>query len=95
MIRPRLRAALALLALLQPAGAPALLARPARHAAAIRPALWQLKDADTTIYLFGTIHALPPHLEWETPAIRAVVGKADRLVLEAVIDRDTGDAASA
>ena len=24
-----------------------------------RPALWQVSDADTTIYLFGTIHALP------------------------------------
>jgi hypothetical protein len=28
------------------------------------PALWVVKDADTTIYLFGTIHVLKPGLSW-------------------------------
>lgn len=96
MIRRRLPAALALLAaLLQPALTGAAEARARGHAQAIRPALWVVRDRDTTIYLFGTIHALPPHFEWETAAIRAAAAKADRLVLEAVIDRDTGDTATA
>ncbi len=96
MIRPRLRAALAALAaLLQPVAVAPLAARAPRHAAAIRPALWELRGKASTIWLFGTIHALPPHFEWQTPLLRATVAKADRLVLEAVIDRDTGDAATA
>ena len=28
------------------------------------PALWQVADEDTTIYLFGTVHFLPPDLDW-------------------------------
>jgi uncharacterized protein YbaP (TraB family) len=96
MIRPRLRAALAaFVALLQPLAAAPLGARTPHHAATIRPALWELTGKGSTIWLFGTIHALPPHFEWETPLLRATVAKADRLVIEAVIDRDSGDAAAA
>ncbi len=29
-----------------------------------RPALWRVSDADTTIYLFGTVHALPKGIVW-------------------------------
>ena len=29
-----------------------------------RPALWKIADEDTTIYLFGTVHALPAGTEW-------------------------------
>ena len=30
----------------------------------LSPALWAVRDADTTIYLFGTIHALRPGMPW-------------------------------
>ena len=33
-------------------------------AAEVHPALWKVADADTTIYLFGTIHLLPEGLDW-------------------------------
>jgi uncharacterized protein YbaP (TraB family) len=33
-----------------------------------RPALWALSDADTAIYLFGTIHLLPDDMQWRTKA---------------------------
>ncbi len=96
MIRPRLRAALAAFAaLLQPVAAAPLAARAPHHLATIRPALWELKGKHGTIWLFGTIHALPPHFEWQTAKLRATVARADRLVIEAVIDRDSGDAATA
>ncbi|HEV2866194.1 MAG TPA: TraB/GumN family protein [Allosphingosinicella sp.] len=50
-----------------------------RHA---RPALWLLKDEDTRIYLFGTIHALPGGIEWNQGAVAEALAAADELVLE-------------
>ena len=47
-----------------------------------RPALWLLADEDTKIYMFGTVHILPPQLEWRSPAIDRVIEEADELVLE-------------
>lgn len=46
------------------------------------PAIWRLSDEDTTIYLFGTVHILPPGLEWRTPQLEAIVEQVDELVLE-------------
>src|SRR6185369_1001930 len=63
---PALTAALA--ALLSATILPA--ATPVREA---RPALWKLADADTTIYLFGTIHALPDGVEWRGRRIDAAL----------------------
>ena len=59
--------------------------QPARLKAApapVRPALWVVKDKDTTIYLFGTVHALPDGVKWQGPAIAKAVSASDRLVLE-------------
>ena len=55
-------------------------------AAEPRPALWKVADADTTIYLFGTIHVLPKNYRWRTGAFDAALAKADSLVLEIVVD---------
>jgi len=52
------------------------------------PALWKFGDADTTIYLFGTIHALPPGYEWQDDRIRKAMDASDTLVIETVIDKD-------
>jgi uncharacterized protein YbaP (TraB family) len=85
-IRVRLRLAV-LIGLLQPISPSVALARPpVAHAA--HPALWKLQNKVSTIWLFGTIHALPPHFEWEDAAIRAAIAQSDRLVLEAVIEPD-------
>ena len=51
-----------------------------------RPALWKVADADTTIYLFGTIHLLPPGTQWRGAAFDAAALTADTLVLETLID---------
>lgn len=56
--------------------------------AAAKPALWKLADADTTIYLFGTIHALPPETRWQTAALDDALGQSEELVLEAVLGDD-------
>jgi uncharacterized protein YbaP (TraB family) len=52
------------------------------------PGLWKLADADTTIYLFGTIHVLPRDYVWESPTLKDVAARADELVIETVIGRD-------
>ena len=46
------------------------------------PALWVVRDADTTIYLFGTIHLLPPGLTWFDEAVREAFDASNQLVLE-------------
>ena len=46
------------------------------------PALWQLSDADTTIYLFGTVHVLPDGVEWFDPRIERAFAASDTLVTE-------------
>lgn len=68
---------LALLALL-----PACSHAKAPTAPPAKPALWKIVDPDTTIYLFGTIHALPKGLAWQSPALAAAMAKSATLVLE-------------
>lgn len=46
------------------------------------PALWVIKDEDSTLYLFGTVHMLRPTTGWGTPRIDAAFDSADKLVLE-------------
>ena len=60
------------------------LAEPA--SAQARPALWQVSDRDTTIYLFGTIHLLPKDYAWRTPAFEKAVGRSQALVVETIVD---------
>ncbi|MEW5685679.1 MAG: TraB/GumN family protein [Pseudomonadota bacterium] len=57
--------------------------------AAAAPALWRVSDADSRIYLFGTIHALGPNLQWRTPLYDRVLGEATTVWFEA--DMDSGD----
>jgi uncharacterized protein len=49
-----------------------------------KPALWVVKDADTTIYLFGTVHILKPNLAWFDEEVKSAFDQSDRLVLEMV-----------
>ena len=46
------------------------------------PAIWELSDEDTTIYLFGTVHFLPEGLDWFTPQIEAALTASDQFVTE-------------
>lgn len=64
------------------------LAAPAAQAA---PALWKVSDADTTIYLFGTVHALPPGTTWYQGPVRQAFEKSDTLVLEMVAPKNEAD----
>ncbi len=79
---PVLTVPLLLLALASPCAA--------RSPALAHPALWKLADADTTIWLFGTIHVLPEHYLWRDPAIDAALAGSGSLTLETVLDADPG-----
>ncbi|MEO9600768.1 TraB/GumN family protein [Parasphingorhabdus sp.] len=48
------------------------------------PALWVIKDEDTTIYLFGTIHILKPGMSWFDEAVKDSFYASDELVIEMV-----------
>ncbi len=52
------------------------------------PAVWRLSDADTTIYMLGTVHALPPQLKWRSTALDGIIRDVDELVLETVADKE-------
>jgi uncharacterized protein YbaP (TraB family) len=79
---------LALLAAAAALSAPAQSAAPVQAAPAAAPltdadpALWVVKDEDTTIYLFGTVHVLKPGLSWFDEAVKAAFDASDELVLE-------------
>lgn len=57
-----------------------------------KPALWTLKDEDSTIYLFGTVHMLPRDQNWLTAPVKAAIESADTLVFE-IIPPDNQQAA--
>ena len=59
MMKTMFRRTLAALGLIAIAGA-----APAKPVA--KPALWAVTDADTTVYLFGTIHLLPQNYQWRS-----------------------------
>jgi len=46
------------------------------------PALWVIRDEDSTLYLFGTVHMLRPTTGWGTERVDAALDSADQLVLE-------------
>lgn len=46
------------------------------------PALWVVKDEDTTIYLFGTVHVLKPGMRWFDEGVREAFDASDEVVLE-------------
>ena len=50
--------------------------------------MWVIRDADSTIYLTGTIHLLPPGLEWRSKKLQAALDEATELWLEIAIPTD-------
>lgn len=55
---------------------------PASVAAGQHPALFKLADADSQIYLFGTVHILPPELKWRTATLDGAIAKANVVYFE-------------
>jgi uncharacterized protein YbaP (TraB family) len=60
------------------AGIAILVVRPAIAA----PAIWEVRDADSSIWLFGSIRNLPADLQWRTPLFDEVLANAQNVVFE-------------
>lgn len=58
-------------------------------AAAAKPPVWVVRDADSEMVLFGSIHVLPPGLDWSPPALDHDLARADDLWFELPIDPAT------
>ncbi|MGN6329739.1 MAG: TraB/GumN family protein [Rhodanobacter sp.] len=54
--------------------------------ATAKPALWVAKDADTTIYLFGTVHLLPNDTDWHNDTLDRAVADSQTLYIELTDD---------
>lgn len=50
--------------------------------AAAQPAFWVVKDADSTVYLLGTVHLLKPETKWHSDKLDAAMAEAKELWLE-------------
>jgi len=64
------------------APAPAVAPRAVPQAEGAGPALWVVRDADTTLYLFGTVHVLRPTTAWGSPRVDAAFDSADQIWFE-------------
>ena len=49
------------------------------------PAVFVVHDADTTVYIFGTFHALDSKTEWFNDQVKDAFEKSDELALETLI----------
>jgi uncharacterized protein YbaP (TraB family) len=85
---------IALLLLFVGLTAPALAQRPAPSAAApsaaaeALPPAWLVRDRDTEILLFPTVHALPEGSRWLAPHIARRFDEADTLIVETRLPED-------
>jgi uncharacterized protein YbaP (TraB family) len=52
------------------------------------PALWTVHGPKGTAYLFGSIHLLPPQVDWHTKEIDTAIARSDTLVFEIALDGD-------
>lgn len=67
--------------------AAALAAAPVEPVAPVNadPAIFQVRDEDTTIYVFGTFHALDGRSDWFNDEVKTAFDRSGELVLETVV----------
>ena len=58
---------------------------------AAHPALWTVHSKNATVYLFGSIHLLPPGLDWRPPALEDALNKAKDVWFELPIETEDGN----
>ena len=63
-------------------------AAPQAQPAPASPAIFMVRDQDTTVYIFGTFHALDGRSEWLSRTVKSAFDSSDELVLETLIPED-------
>lgn len=64
----------------------ALAAVLAAGAAQAKPPVWIVRDHDSEMVLFGSVHVLPPGLDWEPPTLDRELKLADDIWFELPVD---------
>lgn len=59
------------------------------------PALWRVEADHASVTLFGSVHVLPPNVDWQTQALKRAIKTADVFVFEVPLDSDTVNRISA
>jgi uncharacterized protein len=54
-----------------------------------KPPVWIVRDADSEVILFGSVHVLKPGLDWEPQVLRDGLAHADDVWFELPLDPDT------
>lgn len=55
------------------------------------PALWTVHGKESTVYLLGSIHLLPPGLAWRDERIDKAIRSADTFVFETALDSNAAE----
>lgn len=55
-------------------------------AASAAPAMWEVRDKDSVVYLFGSMHVLRPNVRWRTRTFDHAYAAADRVWFETRAD---------
>jgi uncharacterized protein YbaP (TraB family) len=61
-------------------------AHPAAKVKNATPAMWTVRGSKGTVYMLGSIHALPRNVNWQTPQLMARLKQADIFVFEVPMD---------
>ena len=73
-----------------PAPAAASVSKSAAEATLVAdPAIWRVKGAHGTVYLFGSVHVMKPNVVWESAKVKAALESSDVLYLEIANIDDT------
>src|SRR5919107_205715 len=67
-------------------------AAPDPAAAPAEPAMFVVRDADTTVYIFGTFHALDGRAQWFGERVRDAFEQSNELVLDTLVPEQTTQA---
>ncbi|MEZ5957197.1 MAG: TraB/GumN family protein [Hyphomonadaceae bacterium] len=62
---------------------------PAREEGGITPALYAVRDRDSTIYLYGTVHVRPRGADWGNARVRAAIDESDEIWTELLMNPET------
>jgi uncharacterized protein YbaP (TraB family) len=62
---------------------------PAQEAGGVTPLLYAVRDRDSTIYLYGTVHVRPRGADWANARVRAAIDESSEVWTELMMNPET------